>query len=92
MEAKIRNGNLILVLPLEKPRLSATKKTLVVASSRGVRRTGCRIEGEILCVNVNAFIYPSGPENGKRQKHRGSKGKSSGTDRNTRERTEEDDE
>ena len=64
METRIRNGNLIVVLPLEQPKLSATGKTLVVASSRGVRRTTCRIDGEIVCVIANAFVYASGQEDG----------------------------
>jgi hypothetical protein len=68
METKIRNGNLIVVLPLEEPKLLATGKTLVVASSRGVRRTTCRLEGEIVCVIANAFVYPSEREKGREQR------------------------
>ena len=64
MEAKIRNGNLIVVLPLERPKLSASGKTLVVASSRGVRKTTCRLDGQNLSVIANAFIYPDGQEDG----------------------------
>lgn len=62
METKVRNGNLIVVLPLEEPKLSASGKTMVVASSRGVRKTTCRLDGEIVCVIANAFVYPSSPE------------------------------
>lgn len=56
MEAKIRNGNLVIVLPLEEPHLSGSKKTLVVASSRGVHRTTARIGGKTVSVVANAFI------------------------------------
>jgi hypothetical protein len=58
MEAKIRNGNLTIVLPVQDPKLSASGKNLVVASSRGVRQTTCRINGEIVSVIANAFIRP----------------------------------
>jgi hypothetical protein len=62
MEAKIRNGNLVITLPLEKPRPSSSKKTLIVASSHGVRRSTARMDGEIVCVTANAFVYPSSPD------------------------------
>ena len=58
MEARIRNGNLIITLPLEQPRPSSSKKTLIVASSHGVRRSTARIDGEIVCVTANAFVFP----------------------------------
>lgn len=77
METRIRNGNLIVVLPLEQPKLSATGKTLVVASSRGVRKTTCRLDGQILCVIANAFLYPDEQEEGtaprKKQNQSGSR-------------------
>jgi hypothetical protein len=62
MEAKIRNGNLHIVLPVQDPKLSASGKNLVVASSRGVRQTTCRIEREIVSVIANAFIRADGDE------------------------------
>lgn len=62
METRLRKGNLIVVLPLEKPRLSATKKTLVVASSRGVRQTTMRVDGKIVWVNANAWVRPDEPD------------------------------
>jgi hypothetical protein len=64
METKIRNGNLIVVLPLEQPKLSATGKALVVASSRDVRKTTFRLDGQILCVIANAFVYPDESDDG----------------------------
>jgi hypothetical protein len=38
MQSKIKNGNLVIELPLEKPRPSKTGKTLLIASTRGVKR------------------------------------------------------
>ena len=66
MDTKIRNGNLVISLPLEEPRTSASGKTLVVASSRGVRRSTARLNGKIVCVVANAFVYPDAPVEGEK--------------------------
>lgn len=58
MKVTTKKGHLIIDLPLEAPRASASGKTLVVASSRGVRATGVKIDGKVVCVSANAFIYP----------------------------------
>jgi hypothetical protein len=39
MDAKIRNGLIVISLPMEDPKRSATGKTLVVGSSKGKRQT-----------------------------------------------------
>jgi hypothetical protein len=64
MNAKIRKGNLIIVLPLEAPRASATGKTLVVASSHGVKKTTSQVDGKTLCVVASAFVYPETTKRG----------------------------
>lgn len=46
MEARIEDGKLVIELSLEKPRPSSTGKTLLVASTRGVQRTGSPVEGK----------------------------------------------
>lgn len=57
MKAKLRNGMLIIKLPLViPPKVSKSGKTLLVASSRGVRRTVLRVDGKPICITVNAFI------------------------------------
>ena len=58
MKAKIRNGNLLISLPLEKPRLSASGKSQLVATSHGVRPTIARLDGKLILVVANAFFYP----------------------------------
>lgn len=45
-------------LPLEKPRPSMSGKTLVVASSYGVKVTDVIREGRHVAVVASAFIYP----------------------------------
>lgn len=70
MEAKIRNGNLIITLPLEEPRPSASGKNLLIASSRGARLTTARIDGKIISAVVSAFIPKDEPVNRKGSKKR----------------------
>ena len=57
MNAKIKNGELVITLPLEKPRYSSTGKTMIIASTRGVNRTTARFRGKDVSITANAFIY-----------------------------------
>src|SRR5580692_1782242 len=58
MFGRIRKGKLIIEIPVQEPKLSRTGKTLVVASSRGVRRSSLKIAGEPVFVVANAYIHP----------------------------------
>jgi hypothetical protein len=75
MEAKIRKDLIVISLPLEAPKRSATGKTLVVASSKGKRQTTVRVEGKIVYVVANAFILPDEPPAQKTGKGKGRSGK-----------------
>jgi hypothetical protein len=68
VQAKIVKGQLVITLPLQTPTPSASGKTLIVASSRGVKRSAVTLEGKVLCVVATAFVYPSSPDdkNGKK--------------------------
>ena len=68
MQTKIEKGQLVITLPLQTPTPSASGKTLIVASSRGVKRSAVKLEGKELCVVANAFIYPSSPDEKGRKK------------------------
>ena len=57
MDVKIRKGNVVIELPLEEPRPSASGKTRVIASSYGVQQSTARFDGKIVCVTANAFVY-----------------------------------
>src|SRR6266849_7865033 len=85
MESRIEDGKLVIELPLEKPRPSATGKTLLVASTRGVQRTTARLKGRPISMVVNAFI----PRDGEVPTRLG---KPSWMQKHEREGTEEDDE
>lgn len=67
MDTKIRKGNLIITLPLQKPTLSSSKKSLVVASSRGVRKLAAIVDGKNIHLAANAWIYPEEAQKSKKK-------------------------
>jgi hypothetical protein len=57
MKVTIENGELVIRLPLNQPPVvSASGKTLVVASTRGNQRTDAVIDGRPVIVRVNAYV------------------------------------
>jgi hypothetical protein len=58
MKSRIENGNLIIELPLEEPRPSKSGKTLLVASTRGVKPSAAQLKGKMISIVANAFIFP----------------------------------
>lgn len=58
MDAKITGNNLIITIPLQAPTLSASKKTLVVASTHGNVKTNALVDGKPVTIGVNAYIKP----------------------------------
>jgi hypothetical protein len=61
MRSRIENGNVVIELPLEKPRRSSTGKTLLIASTRGVKRSDSMFKGRRVSIVANAFIFPNMP-------------------------------
>ena len=58
MRGEIRSGQLIIKLPLEKPKLSKSGKTTIIASTHGFRKLGVRLNGnQEVYVTVNAGVY-----------------------------------
>lgn len=55
---EIKNGKLIVTLPICTPTPSATGKTLVIASTRGNMQTSAMVNGKPVTVGVNAYIRP----------------------------------
>ena len=56
MTAEIKDGMLIITLPMQTPTPSSTGKTLIVASSHGSQKTSATVDGKTVKVGVNAFI------------------------------------
>jgi hypothetical protein len=61
MQAQIVKGQLVITLALQTPTPSASGKTLIVASSRGVKSSDLKVKGKVLCITANAFVYPDNP-------------------------------
>jgi hypothetical protein len=57
IKAVIKDGNLIITLPMnDKPVPSASGKTLVIASTRGNVTTELEVDGKPVVLGVNAYI------------------------------------
>ena len=56
MTAEIKNGQLIVTIPLNDPRPSASGKTLVVASTGGNQATTATVQGKPVIIGLNAYI------------------------------------
>lgn len=57
MKASIANGVLTIQIPVNpQPEPSTSGKTLVVASTRGNKKTSVQVEGKELVVGLNAYI------------------------------------
>jgi hypothetical protein len=58
MIVTIKDNKLCIEIPLEKPRPSASGKTLVVASSSGNVTTSAMVDGKPVVIGLNAYIKP----------------------------------
>jgi len=56
MTVEIKNGKLCIEIDLETPTLSASGKTLVVASTRGNAMTSVMVDGKPVTIGLNAYI------------------------------------
>ncbi len=56
MKARQKGSNLIIEMAMQKPKVSASGKTLIVASSRGRWESGIVVDGKPVMILVNAYI------------------------------------
>jgi hypothetical protein len=56
MKVEIKGNEMIITMPMNPPRPSASGKTLVVASSGGNQSTTAVIDGKPVVVGINAYI------------------------------------
>jgi len=56
MQAKTENNELVIRIPLEKPKPSSSGKTLIVASTGGNVQTDVEVNGKPVFVGLNAYI------------------------------------
>jgi hypothetical protein len=58
MKTKRAGKRLVIELPLQEPRPSASGRTLLVATTHGLRRSSLSVDGKAVWVTANAFYYP----------------------------------
>jgi hypothetical protein len=58
MTVEIKGKKLCIEIDLEKPTSSASRKTLVVASTRGNVVTTAEVDGKPITIGLNAYIKP----------------------------------
>lgn len=56
MKTEIKNNQLIITIDLQTPTLSASGKTLVVASTKGNKVTDVMVQGKPVTIGLNAYI------------------------------------
>ena len=56
MKVEAKGNKLVIEMDLEKPTISKSGKTLVVASSRGNVKTAATVDGKPVTIGVNAYI------------------------------------
>lgn len=58
MNAIIKDGNIVVTIPMQTPRPSASGKTLVVATTGGNVITNAMVNGKPVTIGLNAYIKP----------------------------------
>lgn len=56
MKVEIKDGKLVIEIPLGVPRPSASGKTLVLASTHGNKATTAQYEGKPIIIGFNAYV------------------------------------
>lgn len=56
LQAKIENNDLVIRIPLEKPKPYSSGKTLIIASTGGNTQTDVEVNGKPVFVGLNAYI------------------------------------
>jgi hypothetical protein len=56
MKAEIKGKKLIVEIDLQEPTLSASGKTLVIATSHGNQQTSAMYDGQPIMIGLNAYV------------------------------------
>ena len=56
MQVEIKDGALVITMPMQRPTPSASGKTLVVATTRGNVKTAVTVDGKAVTLGLNAYI------------------------------------
>jgi hypothetical protein len=70
VKAEIKGKNLVITIPLfEKPKPSSSGKSLLVCSSRGVKKLSVKFDGQPIRIVLNGFIDLPAPTSVTRNKN-----------------------
>jgi hypothetical protein len=58
IEVKLDETKLTITIPRRIPKLSASGKTVVLGTTRGVKTGEATYKGQPVCVVASAFVYP----------------------------------
>jgi hypothetical protein len=70
MEAKIKNGKITISMPMQRPKLSGSGKSMVVATSRGKQQTSATVDGKPVFVIANAMLDVDIEEQGSKKRRK----------------------
>lgn len=59
MKVSIEQNEMVIRIPMQDPKPSATGKTLVVATTHGNVVTGAMVKGRPVTIGLNAYIKPA---------------------------------
>jgi hypothetical protein len=57
MKTRMKNGNIVITIPIHNSELAGSGNTIVVATSRGVQMTTLTVGGRPIYLQVRAFVY-----------------------------------
>ena len=57
MKVEVKDGQLVISIPMQQPAPSASGKTLVVASTHGNIKTSAMVDGKPITIGLNAYIH-----------------------------------
>jgi hypothetical protein len=58
MKAEIKDGNLVITIPMQTPTPSSTGRTLIVATTGGNKETDVQVNGKPVIIGLNCYIKP----------------------------------
>ncbi len=58
MTVKIEKNELVIRIPLQEPKASASGKNMVIASTNGNYKSDCLYKGKAITIGVNAYYKP----------------------------------
>jgi hypothetical protein len=58
MKVEVKDNNLVITIPMQKPAPSSSGKTMIVATTGGNQATEATVNGKNITVGLNAYYKP----------------------------------